>query len=477
MNFVDVILSHAATIPEKPALALSDRSVTYGKLAQAILSAEHKIREGGLKKGDLAAISIGSPIRHLTLVLALHRAGIASVSLRKGLEPGRAGLKPAAILEDEEFSLLPGQVQLRVDEAWFNAPAPQNLADYATGFTSPDDICRVMLSSGTTGYPKAIGFTVKDIESRLVTYGLRAGGAAWDRMLCLPGLSTNFGYSFALVALAAGKTVCFAGSAREALQMIARLGVDCMVASTQQLKEMVEQQLQSPIALPALRVVHVGGNVMSAPFLAAARLQICGRIVCAYGSTEAGAVAHAPSEMLAGIEGAVGIVSPWAEVQALDERGTPLPRGATGILRMRTEGQGHTYGSPASDVDNFRDGWFYPGDRGTVRENGMLVILGRTGDLINAGGAKVAPELVEELVLSLPGVKDAAALAAAGSTGIEELWVAVVADGKIDENEIIAQCARKNPDLRPSRIVLLAAIPRSATGKVQRDQLRQQLKL
>jgi acyl-CoA synthetase (AMP-forming)/AMP-acid ligase II len=470
-------LSHAATIPEKPALALSDRSVTYGKLAQAILSAEHKIREAGLKHGDLVAISIGSPIRHLTLMLALHRAGIASVSLRKGLEIRRAGLTPTATLEDEEFAVLPGHAHLRVDESWFNAPAPTNLANYAAGFAGPDDLCRVMLSSGTTGYPKAIGFTVKDVESRLVTYGVRAGGAAWDRMLCLPGLSTNFGYSFALMALAAGKAVCFASSAREALQLIARIGVDCMVASTQQLKDMVEQQLQSPLALPTLRVVHVGGNVMSAPFLAAARLQICARIICAYGSTEAGAVAHAPSEMLADITGAVGIVSPWVEVQALDERGNVLPRGEIGILRMRAEGQGHTYGSLSSDIDNFSGGWFYPGDRGTVLENGMLVILGRTGDLINAGGAKIAPELVEEVMLGVSGVKDAAALAAIGSTGIEELWVAIVAEGTIDENEIIAHCARKNPDLKPSRLVVVAAIPRSATGKVQRGQLRQQLKL
>jgi acyl-coenzyme A synthetase/AMP-(fatty) acid ligase len=476
MNFTDKTFFHATATPEKAAIVLLDRGVTYKTFAEGVRAAEGRLRAAGFKPGDLVGVASGSPIRHLSLVYALYRSGIASVSLRPGLDAGRAGVKLMAVLRDKDSEAHPGGRDIPIDEAWFKPGAPQGPGPEPTGFRSPDEICRISFSSGTTGYPKAIGFTVKDIEARLNAYSLRAANVAWDRMLCLPGLSTNYGFSFALVALTQGKTLGFAASARETLQMIPRYTMDLMVASTQHLRDLIDAQSPLPVALPSLRVVHVGGNVMSQTFLAKARAQICSQIICAYGSTEAGTVAHAPSEMMQGIEGAVGIVAPWAEVQAVDGRGAVLPRGQTGNIRIRAEGQGRTYGKSAGGKDdNFKDGWFYPGDRGTVTAAGMLVILGRSSELINAGGAKVAPELVEEVLLTRPEVKEAAALAMMGPSGIEELWVAVVPNGTIDERALIDFCAKKNPDLRPTRVKVVTSIPRSALGKVARDKLRQQL--
>jgi acyl-CoA synthetase (AMP-forming)/AMP-acid ligase II len=476
MNFTDKTFFHATTTPEKAAIVLLDRGITYRTFVEGIQAAEDRIRASGFKPGDLIGIATGNPIRHLTLVYALYRSGIASVSLRHGLDVVRAGIQLAAVLRDKDSDTQPGARDIPVDEAWFKPAGPQGPRPGPSAFRSPDEICRVSFSSGTTGYPKGIGFTVKDIEARLSAYSLRAANAAWDRMLCLPGLSTNYGFSFAQVALTEGKTLGFAASARETLQMVPRYTMDLMVASTQQLRDLVDAQSPVPVALPSLRAVHVGGNVMSQAFLAKARAQICGQIICAYGSTEAGTVAHAPSEMMQSIEGAVGIVAPWAEVQAVDERGAVMPRGQAGIIRIRAEGQGRTYGKGAGDKDdNFKGGWFYPGDRGMVTAGGMLVILGRSSELINAGGAKVAPELVEEVLLTRPEVKEAAALAMMGPSGIEELWVAVVPNGPIDERALIAYCGQKNADLRPARVKIVTSIPRSALGKVARDQLRQQL--
>ncbi|HZL59264.1 MAG TPA: fatty acid--CoA ligase family protein [Stellaceae bacterium] len=472
MNFVDKILAYAATNPNKPALMLGDRSIGYGKLAGAIAAAEQRIRGAGLPPGALVGILIDSPIRHLTLIIALYRAGMVSVSLRIGFDFTRAGLRIDATLRDAEGQPAAGGGRdIAVDAAWFE-PAVTRSTTAATGF-APNATCRVLLSSGTTGYPKAIGLTAADVESRLTTYAVRAGSGAWDRLLCLPGLSTNYGFSFALMTLVAGKSLCFAASVAETLRIIPLARVDLMIASTQHLSDIVKATV--PESLPTLQAVQVGGNVMSRQFLDLARLRVCRNIICAYGSTEAGTVAYATAEAMAGIEGAVGIVAAWARVEAVDDKGRVLSPGEAGTIRIRAEGQGHTYGLAVAD-DNFKDGWFYPGDRGTVDASGMLIILGRSGELINAGGAKVAPELVEELVLAFPGIKDAAALAMADTAGIEELWVAVVADTPIDERALIAHCAQRNSDFRPARVKFVSAIPRSALGKVARDTLRRQLR-
>lgn len=475
MNFTDLIFFHATVLPEKAAIVLRDRGVTYAKLAEAIRASEARLRALDLAPGALVGIGTENPIRHLTLVMALYRAGVPSVSLRHGLDLSQSGLDLAAVLRDEAATPMAGARDIAVDESWFSGPAVA--PSPGPGFARGDALCRVSLSSGTTGFPKPIAFTVDDIEARLRTYTLRASSVAWDRMICLPGLTTNYGYSFALVALANGKSLLTAASARETLDMIPRYAIDLMVASTQQLRDLVEAQTVAPVALGTLRAVHVGGNVMSQAFLETARTRICPRIVCAYGSTEAGTVAHAPSEMLQGVDGAVGIVAPWATVEAVGDGGKVLPRGQVGLLRMRTEGQGRAYTATAKATsDNFRDGWFYPGDRGMVTERGMMVVVGRAHELINAGGAKVAPELIEELLLARPDVADAAALAMTDTSGIEELWVAVVPKGAPPAPaDIIAYCNQKNADYRPAQVRFVAAIPRSALGKVARDQLRQQL--
>jgi len=473
MNFVDLVSFHAVIMPEKAAIVLRDRGVSYAKLAEAVRVSESRLRAFGLKPGELVGIGTENPIRHLTVAMALYHAAIPSVSLRHGLDLSRSGLDLAAVLRDEVAAPMAGVRDIAIDESWFSGPAAAPPS--TSGFARGDALCRVSLSSGTTGFPKPVAFTVDDIEARLWTYILRAGSAAWDRLICLPGLTTNFGFSFALVALAQGKSLLTAASARETLDMIPRYGVDLMVASTQQLRDLVEAQATAPVALGTLRAVHVGGNVMSQAFLKTARTRICQRIVCAYGSTEAGTVAHAPSEMLQGIEGAVGFVAPWATVEAVDDTGKPLPRGQAGTLRMRTLGQGRAY-ADSGKTDNFRDGWFYPGDRGLVTERGMMVVIGRSHELINAGGAKVAPELVEEVLLARPDVQDAAALAMTGASGIEELWVAIVPKGAPPAPaDIIAYCGQKNADYRPAQVRFVAAIPRSALGKVARDRLRQEL--
>ena len=473
MNITDLVFFHATTLPEKAAIVLRDRGVSYAKLAEAVRASEARLRTLDLKPGELVGIGTENPIRHLTLAMALYRAGIPSVSLRHGLDLSRSGLRLAAVLRDEAAAPIAGTRDVVLDEGWFGGSPV--VAPVAAGFPNGDALCRVSLSSGTTGFPKAIAFTVDEIEARLWTYILRAASAAWDRLICLPGLTTNFGFSFALVALAQGKSLLTAAAARETLEMIPRYAVDLMVASTQQLRDLVEAQTAAPVALGSLRAVHVGGNVMSQAFLETAHARICQRIICAYGSTEAGTVAHAPSEMLKGIEGAVGFVAPWATVEAVDDNGKALPRGQAGVLRMRTHGQGRAY-ADSGKTDNFRDGWFYPGDRGLVTERGMMVVIGRTHELINAGGAKVAPELVEEVLLARPDVQDAAALAMTGASGIEELWVAIVPKGAPPAPaDIVAYCGQKNADYRPAQVKFVDTIPRSALGKVARDTLRQQL--
>ena len=143
-------------------------------------------------------------------------------------------------------------------------------------------------------------------------------------------------------------------------------------------------------------------------------------------------------------------------------------------LRIRATGQGAAYPPEKPDAQSgFRDGWFYSGDRGRIRPDGLLILSGRTSDIINAGGLKIAPEIIEDLLAGHPSVQEAAAFGARGEGGIEEIVLAVVPRGSLDNQQLINWCAARN--IPVAKVFSVETLPKTALGKINRELLRQQL--
>jgi acyl-coenzyme A synthetase/AMP-(fatty) acid ligase len=112
---------------------------------------------------------------------------------------------------------------------------------------------------------------------------------------------------------------------------------------------------------------------------------------------------------------------------------------------------------------------------GRVLDNNMLVITGRTNELINIGGNKIAPERFENVILQCTGVKDAAVFTVDIGSALPQTWAAVVGDPSVSVAEIVKRCAETPTIGAPSVIKSVAKIPRNSTGKILRDQLRREL--
>ncbi|MGH6981698.1 MAG: class I adenylate-forming enzyme family protein, partial [Stellaceae bacterium] len=272
--------------------------------------------------------------------------------------------------------------------------------------------------------------------------------------------------------LGAGKTLCFAANARETLDMIALHRVDCLAAATQHVHDLIAEQRRQPVPLPTLRVVTAAGSLMSREMLRDARAALCPQIWVNYGSTEAACTAYASTDQLLADEGTVGFVCPWAEVEVLDDDGNAMPPGADGAYRIRADCMGRPYPSPQPG-DSIRDGWFYPGDVGRVGANGMLIVSGRVSDIINVGGTKMAPELIEDVVRRHPAVADVAAVGMVGASGLEEIWLAVVRRGPLVADEIVALCA--GVEIPVARVVAVAEIPRNLLAKIERSRIKAEM--
>ena len=262
-TFADDILHHALTRPEKPAIILADRVATYAMMAQGMLRVEQRLRALALKRGELVSIAIENPIRHMIVAGALFRVGHPIISAVKPVDLAQHKLPIRTFLQSEPEALIPGVKQIVVGEDWFTGEAQPIPAMRVSGFADEQDVCRVDLSSGTTGRPKALSLSLQAFHQWTLNYYTAIGLGTWDRLVCLPGLNSSWGFTMAAHCLMAGRTMLRAVGPREALHLISVYGADALVASSQQLRDVVRQQSQAPVPCPTLRTIMTGGGLIS----------------------------------------------------------------------------------------------------------------------------------------------------------------------------------------------------------------------
>lgn len=469
-DFIQGLAFHAALAPNRPAVITLDAVVSYGRLWSGIQSLAARITGMRLKPDTRVGLAIPNPVGHVTAFCALHLAGYPSLSLEVAqlptLQPGLVDL----LLTNVDVPEAPCEI-IRIEDAWF-----EDDCDFPAAEVDSDAIARLVLSSGTTGVPKIIALTRQAVAERVATYAVRLSKPSWERIVCGPGLSTNYGYSFTITALWLGRTICFTAP-HYTREMIVSYQADALVASTQQISAMVEAQEQNPLRLDTLKVVHIGGSIAYPPLLTRIRLLVCNNVLCGYGSTEAGTVAYAPVEYVHGASGAVGVVAPWVKIDTVDQARHSLG-GSAGELRIRALGQGRRIkvepdGSYAMEPDD----WFYPGDEGMVEASGLIFVTGRVNEIINKGGVKVAPDRIEQKARELPAIADAAAIGMLDEIGIERIWLAVVMkpSAVLRAEEICEFIGAQMPQFIPDRIIEVPEIPRNRLGKIARETLREHL--
>jgi acyl-CoA synthetase (AMP-forming)/AMP-acid ligase II len=249
--------------------------------------------------------------------------------------------------------------------------------------------------------------------------------------------------------------------------------IEAAIVSPGGLAEFLEYYEQSPAFQCHFKLIVSGGSMLRRELGRRVRARMCSNLISAYGSTEASVVASAPAVTIEPVDGAVGYVLPGIAMEAVDPNNIRLPAGQQGLIRIRAENAvtGH-HGSVHATT--FQDGWFYPGDRGAVLSDGLLVITGRDNEVLNVGGEKVNPERIEQSLASYPGVREAAVFATVSANGVDEICAVLVSSDAVNGSAIQTHCARSLPrECVPSRFVQLPALPRNSMGKLDRKRLSQ----
>jgi len=158
------------------------------------------------------------------------------------------------------------------------------------------------------------------------------------------------------------------------------------------------------------------------------------------------------------------------QIGIMNETGDLVPTGVRGEVVIQGPSVIRAYeNNPEANAKSFVRDWFRTGDEGILDSDGYLQLTGRIKELINRGGEKIAPREIDEVLLTHPAVSEAVCFGIPHPTWGEEVAAAVVLRDAATEGELIAYCRDRLADFKcPRKIYMVQAIPRTATGKVQR---------
>jgi acyl-coenzyme A synthetase/AMP-(fatty) acid ligase len=480
MNIVDPILFQCALQPKAAALCAPGTGIgliSYGRLAQMIHAVCGHLSRVGLRRGRTAAVAIKDPIFLSVVTLALARLGVVTVS-RYEERTLHAIPLDALVTDTPPGRALIDQIIL-VDLSW--TKGGEIIQGAAPAATAADDLCRIILTSGTTGDPKGVAFTHRMVAERTATndYVFGSRFPACARIYCDLPESSAPGFWFLIHTLWRGGTFFFPGETFEVTaDMFEEHGVQCVVASPSGLELLLRKYEQYPSLQAEFETMIVLGDVLPRSLSERVRARISSHIISDYGSTEAQTTATAPAQLIHETAGAVGYVVPNVTLEIVSDADEALPHGVEGIVRIKSPFVAKGYvGDAEASAKSFRNGWFYPGDRGILDAANLLCIAGRHDSLLNLGGDKINPDTVERVLAACPGVADCAAFSAPNELGVEELWVAVVADASTDDTKLRARCnATLSGQRLPVGFVRVERLPRNTMGKIDRRGLPTLLK-
>ncbi|MFD5099599.1 4-coumarate--CoA ligase family protein [Streptomyces albidochromogenes] len=500
----EAVLGRAAEYGETPALidGTNGDTITYGQLDVFHRRIAAALAEAGLRQGDVLALHSPNTIAYPVVFYAATRAGASVTTIHplstaeefaKQLADSSARwivtVSPLLGVARRAAELVGGIKEIFVcdsaeghrsvlDMLASTAPEPALTIDPA------EDVAALPYSSGTTGVPKGVMLTHRSIATNLAQLDPFIPMGPGDRILAVLPFFHIYGLTALMNApLRNGATVV----------VLPRFELDQFLGAIQE-HRINGLYVAPPIVLALAKHPAVAKYdlscleyiVSAAAPLDAALAQSCSSrlglppVLQAYGMTELSPGTHVvPRNAPHPPPGTVGKLLPGTEMRilSLDDPGTDVAVGEEGEIAIRGPQVMKGYlGRPdatAAMID--ADGWVHTGDVGRVDADGWLFVVDRVKELIKYKGFQVAPAELEALLLTHEAIADAAVIGVPDADGNEVPMAYVVPQpsARLTEDEVMAYVAeRVAPYKKVRRVAFLGSVPRAASGKILRRELR-----
>jgi fatty-acyl-CoA synthase len=502
----DLVHLQARRTPAKLALAFEGRRDTYAELDGLIDRAANALRAAGVAEGDRVAVFSHNNRAYVILRFAIIRAGAIFTPINFMLGPAEvayilehAGAR-AVIAEDalcavcdEAMALMATAPPLKAFLRHAGAAAPADWIDAEAWLDHPDatpaqcgrgedDPVQIMYTSGTESRPKGALLSSRALLAQYVSCIVDGGMAADDIELhCLPLYHCAQLDCFLSVDLYLGATSILV-RAPEPAAMLAAIEAEritklfCPPTVWISLLRHPDFERRD---LSSLTKGYYGASIMPTAIIEELLRRLPGlRLWNFYGQTEMAPMATVlkPEDQLRKL-GSAGRPAVNVETRVVDDDDNDVALGEVGeIVHRSPQAMLGYYKDEAKTADAFRNGWFHSGDLGRLDADGYLYVVDRKKDMIKSGGENVASREIEEVLFGHPQVAEAAVFGLPDPHWIEAVTAVVVPrPGETPTAEALeAYCRERLAGYkRPKRIEIAAALPKNASGKVLKRELRE----
>ncbi|MFZ4479824.1 MAG: class I adenylate-forming enzyme family protein [Rhodoferax sp.] len=507
MNLVHLLLRQARQQPGRAAI-YSGTAVhaSYGQWAARSAGLAKHLLASGLVPGDRVLLFMRNHPRYLEVLFAAWWAGLVVVPINAKLHPREAewiidNAKPrwGFVTNDVAPAPLAGlehQVDIESAQADSLLAPMKDFTALPVAHREPDDVAWLFYTSGTTGRPKGVMITQRNLMTMGLTYFVDVDSVSTQDAIVYAAPMSHGAGLYAIPHLMAGACHLVPASGgvdpAELFELGRALGPLSTFAAPTIVKRLVDYVeaagLTPQDAATSFKTIVYGGAPMYVADIERALRLMGPRFVQIYGQGETPMVATALSRQHLSDSShprylervaSVGLAQTPVQLRIADANGVELPNGEVGEVLVRGDSVMAGYwGNVDATAAAIRDGWLFTGDVGSLDADGFLTLKDRSKDLIISGGSNIYPREVEEVLLTAPGVAEVAVVGAPDSEWGEVVVAFVVAQPGADltEHDLDQHCLQTIARFkRPKRYRLVASLPKNNYGKVLKTELRQRL--
>ena len=507
MNLANLLVRQALQHPDRTAIYNGTAPhASYGQWAARSAALARRLLDSGLLPGDRVLLFMRNHPRYLEILFGAWWAGLAVVPVNAKLHTLEAewiiqnsGARWGFVTSDVASAALAGlerQIDIESSEADALLAPLTDFSKQPLAERDKDSLAWLFYTSGTTGRPKGVMITQRNLMTMGLTYFVDVDAVSSDDAIVYGAPMSHGAGLYAIPHLMAGARHVVPASGgvdpAELFELGRALGPLSTFAAPTIVKRLVDYAedagLTQQDAAASFKTIVYGGAPMYVADIERALRVMGPRFVQIYGQGETPMVATALARQhLTDIShpryrerlASVGVAQTPVQLRVTDEQGMTLPCGEVGEVLVKGDSVMAGYWeNPQATADAIQDGWLFTGDVGSLDADGFLTLKDRSKDLIISGGSNIYPREVEEALLTALGVAEVAVVGAPDAEWGEVVVAFVVMQegAGVTEQVLDQHCLQAIARFkRPKQYRFVSELPKNNYGKVLKTELRARL--
>ena len=515
MNTTELLTIASAIVPDRTAMVFEDERISYVRLQERVVRLSNALADLGVGRGDrVAAMQVNcnqlvetyfaaAKLDAIFVPVNFRARGAELAQMLNSAEPAVlfVGGRYVDLVRSIRDQVVPPNYTVSLDERrggeWLfyedliesSSPEDNHFPE-----ADEDDTTVLMFTAGTTGAAKGVLLSHGSFTSYLLANVAPPDPDVEERNLLSVPMYHIAGLQAVMAAVYGGRSLLimrqFEPEGWMELAQRERASRAMMVPTM--LKQVMDHPQFHRYDLSSLEVITYGAAPMPLEVIKRAIAEFPGaRFINAFGQTETAStitmlppedhvLEGSPDEVELKLRRLTSIGKPLEdmEVRIVDEEANPVPAGEVGeIVASGPRIMKGYWREEEATREAIRGGWLYTGDLGYQDSDGYIYLAGRAKDFIKRGGEMVSPEEVEQVLMSHPGVDEAAVIGIPDLDWGERVRAVVVVrrDAEVGEEEVIEHCHERLASFkRPESVVFVDELPRNPLGKVLKRVLREQ---